>query len=168
VVEAAPPGELPEKHFTIRYEATGYSYDRIFGDYLEGAREVIVEDPYLRTKHQLLNFQRFCELAIRVGSIRKIRVVTGSDDPVQERDADAWFANLAKDLLAYDIELTHEFDPNLHDREIRCDTGWIIKIGRGLDLYLRAEDNFTGLGRNDYHLRPCRETKVDIFRAVHE
>lgn len=163
-----PTGELPEKHFTIRYEAIGYSYERIFGDYLEGAKEIVVEDPYLRTKHQLLNFQRFCELAIRAGSVRKIRVVTGSDDPVQERDADAWFENLAKDLVPFDIELHHEFDPNLHDREIRCDNGWIIKIGRGLDLYLKAEENFTGLGRNDFNLRPCRETKVDIFRAIHE
>lgn len=159
------PGELPEKHFTIRYEATGYSYERIFGDYLEGASEIVVEDPYLRTKHQLLNFQRFCELAIRVGSIRKIRVITGSDDPVQERDADAWFENLAKDLLAYDIDLKHEFEPNLHDREMRCDNGWTIKIGRGFDIYLKPEDNFTGLGRNDFNLRPCRETKVDIFKA---
>ncbi|MEQ1839261.1 MAG: BREX system Lon protease-like protein BrxL [Verrucomicrobiales bacterium] len=165
--ETPPPG-LTEKHFTIRYEATGHSYESIFGDYLTGATELVIEDPFLRTKHQLLNFQRFCELAIRVGSIRKIRVVTGSDDAPQERDADAWFENLAKDLVPYDIDLKHEFDANIHDREIRCDNGWTIKIGRGLDIYLKAEENFTGLGRNDFHLRPCRETKVDIFRAVHE
>jgi len=70
--------------------------------------------------------------------------------------------------VPYDIDLNHEFDTNIHDREIRCDNGWTIKIGRGLDIYLKAEENFTGLGRNDFNLRPCRETKVDIFKAVNE
>lgn len=166
--EPVPEGQLPEKHFTIRYEALGYSYESIFGDYLEGAKSVVIEDPYIRSKHQLLNFSRFCELVIKTGSIRKLKLLTGSDDPYQERDADAWLTNLAKDLVPYDIELEVEFDPNLHDREIRCDNGWIIKIGRGLDIYLRPEDNFTGLGRNNYDLRPCLETKVDIYRSNHE
>ena len=157
--------QLTEKHFTIRYEATGYSYQSIFGDYLAGAKSVVVEDAYLRSKHQLLNLSRFCELAIKTGSIRKIKVVTGSDDPYQERDADAWLTNLAKDLLPYDIHLEHEFDPNLHDREIRTDNGWTIKIGRGLDIYIKPEENYTGLSRNDFDLRPCLETKVDIFQT---
>jgi ATP-dependent Lon protease len=162
---AAGTDQLPEKHFTIRYAATGFSYQSIFGDYLAGAKSVVVEDAYLRSKHQLLNFSRFCELAIKTGSIRKIKVVTGSDDPYQERDADAWLSNLAKDLLPYDIQLEHEFDPNVHDREIRTDNGWTIKIGRGLDIYIKPEENYTGLSRNDFDLRPCLETKVDIFQT---
>ena len=162
---SAGTDQLPEKHFTIRYAATGFSYQSIFGDYLAGAKSVVVEDAYLRSKHQLLNFSRFCELAIKTGSIRKIKVVTGSDDPYQERDADAWLSNLAKDLLPYDIQLEHEFDPNLHDREIRTDNGWTIKIGRGLDIYIKPEENYTGLSRNDFDLRPCLETKVDIFQT---
>lgn len=163
--EAAKADELPEKHFTIRYEATGHSYESIFGDYLEGAKELIVEDPYLRSKHQLLNFNRFCELAIKVGSVRRIKLVTGADDAYQEKEAAEWFENLKKDLEPYDIALLFSFDPNLHDREIRCDNGWTIKIGRGLDIYLKPIENFTGLGKDSFDLRPCRETKVDIFRS---
>ena len=159
---------LSEKHFTIRYEAIGHSYESIFGDYLEGAKAVVVEDPYIRTRHQLLNFSRFCELVIKAGSIRKIKLLTGSDDPYQEQEADGWLTNLAKDLAPHDIELEFAFDPNIHDREIRCDNGWTIKIGRGFDIYLKPEDNFTGLGRNNFDLRPCRETKVDIFKTVEE
>jgi len=169
-IPAAEPAKeggtgLPEKHFNIRYEAVGYSYESIFGAYLEGAKEIVVEDPYIRTKHQLLNFSRFCELAIKVGSIRKIKLITGTEDPYQEVEAEAWLKNLATDLIPHDIDLTFEFDPNIHDREMRCDNGWIIKIGRGFDIYLKPEDNFTGLGRHNFDLRPCRETKVDIFRS---
>jgi ATP-dependent Lon protease len=168
---AAPPpspSTLIEKHFTIRYEAIGFSYQSIFGSYLEGATSVVIEDPYIRTKHQFLNFIRFCELVVKNGSVRRLKLITGSDDPYQEREADSWLSNLAKDLLTFDVELTFEFNSNLHDREIRCDNGWIIKIGRGLDMYLRPEENFTGLGRQDFDLRPCLETKVDIYRNTHD
>lgn len=36
---------LAEQHFTIRYGDIGHSYDSIFGPYLSGAKEVVVEDP---------------------------------------------------------------------------------------------------------------------------
>jgi len=160
--------DLIEKHFTIRYEAIGYSYESIFGSYLNGAKTVIVEDPYIRSKHQFQNFSRFCELAIKAGSVREIKLTTGAEDSYQEVEASSWLENLAKDLLPYDIKFTFEFDPNIHDREIRCDNGWIIKIGRGFDIYLKPEDNFTGLGRTEFDLRPCRETKVDIYKSTNE
>jgi hypothetical protein len=49
----------------------------------------------------------------------------------------------------------------LHDREIRLDNGWIIKIGRGLD-YFKPVDRHC-LGWSDYYFRPCKATTVDIF-----
>ncbi|MCR6624776.1 MAG: hypothetical protein NVV67_00475 [Pseudoxanthomonas sp.] len=42
---------------------------------------------------------------------------------------------LKQSLLELDIELEVKLNPNIHDREIRLDNGWIIKIGRGLDFY---------------------------------
>ncbi|MCL4207299.1 MAG: hypothetical protein KJ000_32865 [Pirellulaceae bacterium] len=51
----------------------------------------------------------------------------------------------------------------LHDREIRLDNGWIIKIGRGLDFYQKPAGWFE-LGANDLSLRKCLETKVDAYR----
>ncbi len=54
--------------------------------------------------------------------------------------------------------------PNMHDREIRLDNGWIIKIGRGLDFYQKPNGWFE-IGANDLFLRKCLETKVDIFKG---
>src|SRR5262249_32438177 len=51
---------LHEQHFTILYGDTGYSYESILGPYMQGAKELTVEDPYLRLPHQLQNFVRFC------------------------------------------------------------------------------------------------------------
>jgi ATP-dependent Lon protease len=42
---------------------------------------------------------------------------------------------LKQSLLEMDVELEIDLNPNIHDREIRLDNGWIIKIGRGLDFY---------------------------------
>ena len=51
----------------------------------------------------------------------------------------------------------------MHDREIRIDNGWTVKIGRGLDFYQKP-DGWFGIGSNDLLLRKCLETKVDIFK----
>ena len=53
----------------------------------------------------------------------------------------------------------------LHDREIRLDNGWVVKIGRGFDIYQKPGDWFE-IGSNDLDLRPCLETTVDIFKGL--
>ena len=40
-----PHRESKERHYRIHYGATGYSYETIFGDFLPGAEEIVIEDP---------------------------------------------------------------------------------------------------------------------------
>jgi ATP-dependent Lon protease len=61
------------------------------------------------------------------------------------------------------VTLDVQINPNLHDREIRLDNGWVIKIGRGLDFYQKP-NNYFEVGTFDLSLRKCMETKVDIFK----
>src|SRR5690554_4663059 len=56
-LDGQPEGPT-EKHFTIRYGATGDTYEAIFGPYMRGAKSVIVEDPYIRRPHQVQNLVR--------------------------------------------------------------------------------------------------------------
>lgn len=44
----------------------------------------------------------------------------------------------------------------------RFNNGWLVKIGRGLDIY-KPIGKYT-VGSYSYHLRPCRKTIVDIFK----
>ncbi|MEI6180724.1 MAG: BREX system Lon protease-like protein BrxL [Chloroflexales bacterium] len=166
VVTPPPPREpeLKEQHYTIFYGATGYSYEAIFGPYLRGATTMIVEDPYIRMTHQIQNFVRFCEMVLVISTIRKITLVTGYDDEAQQAEAQSKLADLQQSLLEQDIVLAMSFSASLHDREIRLDNGWVIKIGRGLDFYQKP-DSWFAIGSNDLTLRKCLETKVDIFRA---
>ena len=159
-----PAAELAERHFTIFYGDTGYSYDSVLGDYLANAKEMVVEDPYVRLTHQVNNFVRLCETAVRRGTIKKISLVTSFEDEVQRRDVEGKLADLAQSLLEFDVVMDWKIKGALHDREIRLANGWVVKIGRGLDIYQRPQSWFE-LGASDLNLRKCLETKVDIFRV---
>ncbi|KKM11535.1 ATP-dependent Lon protease [Clostridiales bacterium PH28_bin88] len=157
--------EPKEQHFTIFYGETGYSYESIIGPYLKGAKEVTVEDPYIRLPHQIQNFVRFCETIVKLSPIRHISLITGYDESTKISEMHDRLSELKQSLLEMDIVLDIKVNTNLHDREIRLDNGWVIKIGRGLDFYQKPNSWFE-IGASDLSLRKCLETKVDIFKVA--
>ena len=164
VVPVVVPDELVERHFTIMYGDVGHSYESIIGPYLRGAKTVVIEDPYIRLQHQIQNFVRFCECVLKAGTVKKINLITEYDDNTQLADIAEKLEELKQSLLEMDVELEVKLNPNMHDREIRLDNGWVIKIGRGLDFYQKPGGWFE-IGANDLSQRKCLETKVDIFRS---
>lgn len=159
--QASDPAEL---HYTINYGETGHSYDTIFGPYLGGAKSMIVEDPYIRAPHQIANFVRLCETVLKASSVQTITLITSYDQQTDMADVRDKLDELKQSLLEHDVALDVKLNANLHDREVRLDNGWIIKIGRGLDFYQKPDGWFT-VGATDLNLRRCLETKVDVFRA---
>jgi ATP-dependent Lon protease len=165
VVDAIPAAMEPkERHYRIHYGAIGYSYERIFGAYLSGAEEIIVEDPYIRQHHQIVNFLRFCETVIRLGKPKRIKLVTKFDNQPEKDEAMAKLFTIADSLKESDVVLEIRENNALHDREVRLSNGWTVKIGRGFDIYQKPDDWLT-VGANDLDLRPCLETSVDVIRA---
>ena len=156
--------DLQERHYTILYGDTGHTYDSIIGPYLVGAKVVTVEDPYIRATHQVNNFVRFCETLIREPGIQSIQLTTSYDERTDIADLNDKLEALKQSLLEIDVNLDVKVNENLHDREIRLDNGWTIKIGRGLDFYQKP-DSWFAVGSNDFSLRKCLETKVDIFKT---
>ena len=165
VVPKEPTADLNEAHYSISYGDTGHTYDSIVGPYLQNAKEVVIEDPYIRAQHQIVNFVRFCETVVKNPTVQKIRLVTSYDDKTDMALLNEKMDDLKQSLLEVDVVLTVELSGVLHDREIRIDNGWTIKIGRGLDFYQKPEGWFA-IGANDFSLRRCLETKVDIFRGT--
>lgn len=162
---AAVVPEVREQHFTIMYGDTGHSYESIIGPYLFGAKAVVIEDPYIRLQHQIQNFVRFCETVVKSGTVKRIDLITGYDDDTQLKDIHEKLEDLKQSLLEVDVILEVKLNPNMHDREIRLDNGWVIKIGRGLDFYQRPGSWFE-IGTNDLSLRKCLETKIDVFKQI--
>ena len=154
---------LEESHFTILYGDTGHTYESIMGPYLDTAKVVAVEDPYIRATHQINNFARFCEIVVKRPTIRNITLMTSYDENTNLDELKDKLEELKQSLLEIDVILDIKLNENMHDREIRLDNGWVIKIGRGLDFYQRPDSWFT-VGAHDLSLRKCMETKVDIFK----
>lgn len=154
-----------EQHFTIFYGDTGHSYESIVGPYLQLATEAVVEDPYIRKTHQIQNFVRLCEAFIKNPTVRQITLITKAEDAEQKAEVSERLGELQQSLLERDVVLKFSFDDSKHDREIRLNNGWVIKIGRGLDFY-QPPENWFSIGAIDLSLRPCLETKVDIYRAT--
>ena len=132
--------------------------------YLADAKAVTIEDPYIRAPHQIANFVRFCETVVRAGpTVRRINLITGYDDKTDLTMVRDKLEELKQSLLEVDVLLEIQLSENIHDREVRIDNGWTIKIGRGLDFYQKP-DGWFSIGASDLSLRKCLETKVDIFK----
>ncbi|XP_037937690.1 MIT domain-containing protein 1 [Teleopsis dalmanni] len=148
----------------IEDDATGYSYDVLFGTYLNaGVKEILIEESYLREKHQLKNLVRFFELSIKsCPNCRYVRVVT-TVDPNTKSEQAAILDEIKTNLANRNVHLNIVYD-NIHDRRIVLSNGYIIISGRGLDIYKKNEGNF-GLGVCDYFYRKCKRTDITIMRS---
>ncbi|RLW07842.1 hypothetical protein DV515_00003793 [Chloebia gouldiae] len=152
------------KQIRIEENATGFGYEKLFHKYLtEIVSEVWVEDPYIR---QLYNFLRFCEMLVKGPcKVKKIHLLTSCDQGSRSEQRVA-LEGIKQSLSNYGVTLSIEFSSSIHDREIRFNNGWMIKIGRGLDYFKKPQGHFS-IGYCDLDLRPCHETTVDIFHTKH-
>ena len=147
--------DLKEQSIKISEGDTGYTYEKLFGEYLKGAKRITIQDAFIRTKHQIQNFIRFCELLVKIGDTKQISLITKYKDKNQIET----LSMLKNSLIKYGIEFEYEFRETLHDRQIKLDNGWIIEVGRGLDIYQRLE-NWFSIGSSNFDFRPCKETNV--------
>jgi len=153
-----------EKHLKVHYGDIGYSYEDVFKDYLIGAKEVTIQDPYIRQKHQISNFLKLAELLVKIGDCKTIHLVTSSDDLEQERENNYAFEQIADSLFENEVEFTFEFSNTIHDRQIETSNGWRIVMGRGLDYFQSLAGNYMQVGANDQSLRSCLETSFDFIK----
>lgn len=90
-------------------------------------------------------------------------MITGYDSEEQRKESSEKFESIRFSMKEKGIKLNITFKEHIHDRDIQLDNGWRIKIGRGFDIY-QPPDNWFVVGANDFELRPCLETQVDIFK----
>ncbi|NXV19172.1 MITD1 protein, partial [Cepphus grylle] len=156
------------KQIRIEENATGFGYEKLFQEYLtEIVSEVWVEDPYIRHVHQLYNFLRFCEMLVKGPcKVKTIHLLTSCDEGSGRNQQISGLEEIQQSLRNYGVTLNIAFSSSIHDREIRFNNGWMIKIGRGLDYFKKPQGRFS-IGYCDFDLRPCHETTVDVFHTKH-
>ncbi|CAF0706829.1 unnamed protein product [Brachionus calyciflorus] len=168
LVDQSKEYEKYHEQINIEENSIGYSYEKIFSRFLkdESLDYVEVNDPYIKARHQTHNFLRFCEMLVKLTKIIKriILLTTRDEDTNGINQQEAKLNEIRESLQKRNVELTVKFSEGLHDREIRLSSGWIVKIGRGLDYFKPPESREKlCIGFHDLDLRPCYSTTIDIF-----
>lgn len=160
-----PEPVLKEKNVIIRDNQTGISYKNLFGEYLAGASRIEIVDPYIRLPYQVRNLMEFCEVVAEMKEPETdvdLHVITWNKDEAIPGVID-WFEELKDSLAATGINFTWKFD-DLHDRHILTDTGWKIKLGRGLDIFEKV-DSFFNAANSIQELRSCKNCEITFLRS---
>ena len=134
----------------VQENETGISYLMLFGDCLQGATEIELHDPYIKSRHQFENLGEFLK-ALRAAQPDETRIrfnlVTSKCkpgdrfEPTQQENA----LQVVKEFFnkpPFNLEISWERRHNIHDRSIKTNHGWHITLGRGLDIYKPPKSNF--------------------------
>ena len=162
-----PQGPQP-KSLDIRHGDTGYSYDNLFAEYLDGAKNVELQEPYLSNIYQLQNLTRFAEMIVKLGTCKKFSLTTKICESTEDTQRLQTALEQLKAALAdMGVEFEYTFSGLIHARFIQSDNGWNISLDRGLHIYQAPAQpkNYFIMGSYDLELRPCKETKIIYTRT---
>lgn len=145
-LDETEPTTKPKKLFVgdraFKENQTGLSFRKLFGDYVMGARQITIIDPYIRQPHQ---YRLLMEFLVLVSKVKvnddeiDVELVTYFETPDKEPEARSNFDQLIGSIADLGIRLSVRFDPAIHDRYIYLDNGWRIKLGMGLDMFQKPD-----------------------------
>ena len=162
-----PQGPQP-KSLDIRHGDTGYSYDNLFAEYLDGAKNIELQEPYLSNIYQLQNLTRFAEMIVKLGTCKKFSLTTKTCESIEDTQRLQTALEQLKAALAdMGVEFEYTFSDLIHARFIQSNNGWNISLDRGLHIYQAPAQpkNYFLMGSYDLELRPCKETKIIYTRT---
>ena len=147
----------------------GHSMPGILLPYLFDAAEIQIRDPYLRKPHQIRNVHEILLLLIQHADAARLPHVVietcASDEDDYRAKQEATFEQLQQSWGQFGIVIDWSIVDYFHDRSIVTDTGWVIDLGRGLDVY----ESFTWSSPFDPritlpHLRRTKEITINVSR----
>lgn len=160
--------ELKEQRLEFAEGRRGFTYDRYIGPYLRGATHIDVVDPYIRRSHQARNLMELIEtIAKYTDSTRDItvRLTTKRDeDPTYAARQQENLETIRTNSAIAGISFEYSFDDTIHDRSISTDTGWIIMLGRGLDVFQPFGIDWLDLRLRQQYFRQVREFTIAYMR----
>jgi hypothetical protein len=147
---------------TLKNNAKGWPWSRIVpAEYLRGATEAWLVDPYLAKHFQRRNLGEFVMAVLDGGAkLKTLNIITREVSDTSP-DADKQYYE-ALDRDAFEkagMRVVHTIDGEIHDRSFTLDNGFVFKLGRGLDIYKPA----AGLAAGDPGLRQVRSCEIDVF-----
>ena len=132
---------------------------------MKGSRKITITDPFIRLYYQVDNLLEFLNVVKEVTADQtdvKIHLSTQNDEEKIPEMIDI-FDEITDDLAASGIEFTYDFDAT-HDRSIKLDNGWMITLGRGLDIY----DKYSKFSTSKFNQeeRRCKKCTITYNKEV--
>ena len=156
-----------EGRLSFAEDQRGVTYDKLFGAFLAGARNITIVDPYIRLYYQIRNYAEFLETVFnyteRTEEVHVHLVTKHADD--QHIDNQIASLNQVRDAFGQlGIIVTYEFSDTAHDRYIESDTGWIVTLGRGLDIFQQYDASWLSPMTRKQQLRKVKEFTITYQR----
>lgn len=156
--------DLKPHQTILKDNQTGISYKKLFGDYLRGAQNITLQDPYIRMPYQFKNLLEFCMM---LGDNKELEdevnvEIVSWNDEAYLNDSIGYFEELQENVAPLGINLTYRME-NYHDRFIAADNGWKITLGRGLDIFEKMEGRFN-IAELDQTKRKCKSCEMTYLR----
>lgn len=152
-----------EKAFE-KAEASGFTYEKLFAQYLQGFTEITLKEPYLEHDYQFENLQEFLDLLVKIKKpdtkpsleLVTLRLRWNRHEQQDRLSPEECRKNLNTIETRYGERIsflvTAKERMELHDREIIANTGWKIKLGRGLHIWIEPKYDVRKQNQAD---RPC-------------
>jgi ATP-dependent Lon protease len=159
--------ELREQRITIEENQKGITYDMLFGAYIKNAKKIKITDAYIMNFFQARNVMEFVETVSKYkeeGEEIDIDISTYYADEKQLE----FLEQIRDGAFEADINISWTFaEPKtIHARHIEFDTGWIIDLDNGLNIYQHYEaNNAFALSNRKQEFRGCRASVINYTKA---
>lgn len=159
-----PVLDLKPHQTILKDNQTGISYKKLFADYLKGAHNITIQDPYIRMPYQFKNLLEFCMMLGNNKALEdevNLEIISWNDE-AYINDSISYFEELQESVTDLGINLTYRME-NHHDRFIAADNGWKITLGRGLDIFEKIEGRFN-FADMDQTKRKCKSCEITYLK----
>lgn len=169
--DSSPKEEpLKEKHVVVQENQRGISFDKLFGPYLRGVRDIKITDPYIRLFYQARNMMEFLETIAKNKAdddVVDVHLITAEDEFKGEQQK-SYLIDMQMSLQTAGVRFQWEFDASgsAHARHIVTDAGWKILLDRGLDIFQHYDMNEAfALNNRMQEFRACKAFEVTYIKA---
>lgn len=156
--------QLTPHQTIIKDNQTGISYKNLFANYLKDAKQITIQDPYIRLPYQFKNLLEFCVMLSNNKEPEEeidLEIVTWNTEEYL-LDSTTYLEEIQESVQEIGIHLSYRFE-NLHDRSIIADNRWKITLGRGLDIFEKSENRFS-IADIEQTRRKCKACEITYLR----
>lgn len=156
-------------NFSYEEDQTGVSYEKLFGEYLEGATQIEIQDPYIIKPYQTRNLMEFLEVVYHHKKPEdevSVTLLTKADrDFFEDQDMRLSRIKDSAALIGIDFEYSYDGTDTIHDRNIVLNNGWKIILGRGLDIFQVFDTDMLSFASRVQEIRKCKAFEITYCKG---